>query len=81
MLAADKLSEFKFLKEFSRRQHDAFDLDDEKQIVTLTGKNIVDIGSGMGYWGLRLEGSGREVLAIELSRPYISPRCLEHTVL
>lgn len=71
VLAADKLSEFKFLKDFARRQHDAFDLDDEKQIVALIGKSIVDIGSGMGYWGLRLGGSEREVLAIELSRPYI----------
>jgi 2-polyprenyl-3-methyl-5-hydroxy-6-metoxy-1,4-benzoquinol methylase len=71
VLATDKLLKFKFLSEFARRQHDAFGFDDEEQIVALIGSNVIDIGSGMGYWGLRLMSSGREIVAIDLSMPYI----------
>lgn len=71
VLAVDRLFHFKFIKEFSRRQHSSFSLDDENKIVKLIGNKLIDIGSGMGYWGLLLMDSGREIMAIELSKPYI----------
>ena len=71
VLAVDKMLNFRYLKKYARRQHAAFSLEDEKQIIALIKNNVIDIGSGMGYWGLHLMGSGREIVAIELSRPYI----------
>jgi 2-polyprenyl-3-methyl-5-hydroxy-6-metoxy-1,4-benzoquinol methylase len=71
VVAVDGLSNFNFLREFARRQHDAFGLKDEKQILGLIGNRVLDIGSGMGYWGLLLRNSGRKTVAIEISKPYL----------
>jgi 2-polyprenyl-3-methyl-5-hydroxy-6-metoxy-1,4-benzoquinol methylase len=46
-------------------------LKDEKQIVALLGKSVIDIGAGMGYWGILLKSSGRKIIAIELSKQYV----------
>jgi ubiquinone/menaquinone biosynthesis C-methylase UbiE len=46
-------------------------LEDEKQILALIGNKVLDIGSGMGYWGLLLRNSGRKTVAIEISKPYL----------
>lgn len=71
VLAIDKKLNFRFLKEYSRRQHDGFSLKDEQKIVEIMKKRIIEIGSGMGYWGLHLKGSGREIVGIDLSKPYL----------
>jgi SAM-dependent methyltransferase len=69
--AVDGLVKFKFLRELARKQHDAFGLKDEKRILALTGNNVLDIGSGLGYWGLLLKDYGRKTVAIEIYQPYL----------
>lgn len=71
MVTIDRLFKFKFLKEYARKQHDAFSLEDEKRIVELTGNKILEIGSGMGYWGLLLKDYGRVTIALEICDSYL----------
>lgn len=71
VVAIDRAFRFKFLKEYARKQHDAFSLDDEKRIVELTGSKILEIGSGMGYWGLLLKDYGRVTFALEICDSYL----------
>ena len=71
VVAIDRIFKFRFLREYARRQHDAFGLEDEKRIVELTGNKILEIGSGMGYWGLLLRGYGRVTIALEICDSYL----------
>jgi 2-polyprenyl-3-methyl-5-hydroxy-6-metoxy-1,4-benzoquinol methylase len=71
IVAIDRLFKFKFLKEYARKQHGAFSLEAEKRIVELIGNKILDIGSGMGYWGLLLKDHGRVMIALEICDSYL----------
>jgi len=71
IVAIDKVFKFKFLKAYARRQHDALGLEDEKQIVQLFGNKILEIGSGMGYWGLLLKDYDRVTMALEICDSYL----------
>lgn len=71
VVTVDKMFKFKFLKEYARRQHDAFSLEDEKRIIELTGNRILDIGSGIGYWGLLLRDYGRVAIALDICDSYL----------
>ena len=71
IIEIDRLAQFRFLKEFARRQHSAFDLRDETQIINLTGRDVLDLGCGMGYWGLILRNRGCMVIGIDVFLPYL----------
>lgn len=71
VVAIDRLFKFKFLKEYARRQHEAFSREDEKRIIELSGNRILEIGSGMGYWGLLFKDYGRVTIALEICDSYL----------
>jgi ubiquinone/menaquinone biosynthesis C-methylase UbiE len=72
VLASDRIFfKFKFLKEYARKQHDALSLNDETRILRLTGKKILEVGSGMAYWGLTLKEHGRVIVAVEICDSYL----------
>ena len=71
IIKVDGLVGFRFLREYARIQHSSFDLSDETRILNSTEGNVLDLGCGMGYWGLILKNRGCSVVGIDVFLPYL----------
>jgi SAM-dependent methyltransferase len=68
---ADGLLNFRFLREYARRQHAGFSLRDEILVLKLIGEDVLDLGCGMGYWGIVLKDPCRNVVGVDVSSSYL----------